>query len=171
MAGNRKPFKNFNHLTSHSSFLEVTSQSWTSKPTLFHSRQALQMFHMKLKDLKQPFRNLNKDVFRNLPARVTAAYDLLRRRQSDALSNPTAATFMAAAEAWTDWYHLSGIEEQFFYQKSRIQWLKLGDRNTCFYFKTTQSRNSKNAIRRLVTAEGVVVTEPGLIKIEAACHF
>ncbi|KAJ4907276.1 Uncharacterized protein Rs2_10934 [Raphanus sativus] len=118
---------------------------------------ALLMFHSKLKALKQPLRNLNKDVFGNLPARVTAAYDLLCCRQSEALSNPNAATFTAAAEAWESWYHLSGIEEQFFYQKSRVQWLKLGDRNNNFYFRTTQSRNSKNAIRRLVTANGVVM--------------
>lgn len=171
VAGNKKPFKFFNHLTSHSSFLDVITTSWTNSPVLFHSRQALLMFHSKLKALKQPLRNLNKDVFGNLPARVTAAYDLLCCHQSEALSNPNAATFTAAAEAWESWYHLSGIEEQFFYQKSRVQWLKLGDRNNNFYFRTTQSRNSKNAIRRLVTANGVVVTEPDLIKIEAACHF
>lgn len=66
---------------------------------------------------------------------------------------------------------MSGIEEQFFYQKSRIQWLKLGDRNTSFYHNISQSRNSRNAIRKLTTAGGDMITEPVLIKIEAACHF
>ena len=69
--GNKKPFKFFNHLASYPNFLDVTSQSWTSTAPLFHSRQALLMFHAKLKNLKLPLRQLNKDVFGNIPARVT----------------------------------------------------------------------------------------------------
>lgn len=109
--GNKKPFKFFNRLTSHTSFLQVTSQTWTTTANLFHSRQALLLFHTKLKNFKWTLRNLNKDVFGNLPARVSAAYEILCQCQNVALVNPNADTFYAVTDVWNNWHHLSGIEE------------------------------------------------------------
>lgn len=42
------------------------------------------------------------------------------------------------------------IEEQFFCQKSRIQWLKYGDQNTNYFHKIVQDKAAKNAIKRLI---------------------
>ena len=69
------------------------------------------------------------------------------------------------------WHHLSGIKEQFFYQKSRVKWLDLGDRNINFYHKTCQTRTSCNTIRRLVTSDGRVLTELADIKKEAVDYY
>lgn len=66
---------------------------------------------------------------------------------------------------------MSGIEEQFFYQKSRIQWLGLGDRNLRFFHRFAQSRNVRNTIRKIVTDDGRILTSPSDIKREAATHF
>lgn len=57
-----------------------------------------------------------------------------------------------------------------YFQKSRVQWLGL-DRNTNFFHKTCQSRNSRNAIRRLVTADGRIITELGDIKAEVVSYY
>ncbi|KAH0852921.1 hypothetical protein HID58_093590 [Brassica napus] len=68
-------------------------------------------------------RSLNRDMYGDLPGRVKQAYEELCARQTEAMQNPQTSTFEAAADAWEHWHHISGIEEQFYYQKSRVQWL------------------------------------------------
>ncbi|WZZ81234.1 hypothetical protein YC2023_101806 [Brassica napus] len=84
--------------------------------------------------------------------------------------HPHTFTFEKASDAWEHWHHISGSEEQFFYQKSSVQWLDLGDRNTNFYHKTCQSRNS-NTLRRLVTAHARVLTALVHIKKEVVSYY
>ncbi|KAH0903606.1 LOW QUALITY PROTEIN: hypothetical protein HID58_043109 [Brassica napus] len=126
-------------------FLEVVERAWNESPPLFHSPSALGMFQEKLKALKFDMRGLNKDLYGDLPG--------------------------PASDAWEHWHHISGIEEQFFYQKSRVQWLGLGDRNSIFFYKVTQNRNVRNTIRRIVTGDGLILTAPADIKMGAAAHF
>ncbi|KAH0863393.1 hypothetical protein HID58_080604, partial [Brassica napus] len=100
-----------------------------------------------------------------------AAYEELCEKQNNALQNPLTSNFEEASDAWENWHHLSGIEEQLFYQKSRVKWLGLGDRNINFYMKTCQTRNSRNTIRRLVASDGRVLTELTDIKVEAVAYY
>ncbi|KAH0926855.1 hypothetical protein HID58_019111, partial [Brassica napus] len=124
-----------------------------------------------LKSLKYEMRSLNRDLFGDLPGRVKAAYEDLCVKQTEAMKNPHTTTFEAASDAWEHWHHISGIEEQFYFQKSRIQWLGLGDRNSRFFHHATQSRNARNTIRKIVTADGRILTSLPEIKQEAAFHF
>lgn len=168
---NMKPFKFFNHLIGHPKFLEVVERVWNESPPFFHSQSALGMFQEKLKALKFDMRGLNKDLYGDLPGRVKLAYEELCARQTEAMQNLQTSTFEAASDAWEHWHHISVIEEQFYYQKSRVQWLGLGDRNSRFFHKVTQSRNIRNTIRRIVTGDGQILTAPADIKMEAAAHF
>ena len=168
---NQKPFKFFTHVVSHPQFLEVVDQVWNSTAPLFHSRTALKKLQDKLKMLKSELRRLNRESFGDLPARVKVALEVLSDKQNNAMRNPCTTTFEEASDAWEHWHHLSGIEEQFFYQKSRVKWLDLGDRNTNFYHKTCQTRTSRNTIRRLITSDGRVLTELADIKKEAVDYY
>ncbi|KAH0872801.1 hypothetical protein HID58_070163, partial [Brassica napus] len=140
-------------------------------PPLFHSRAALGKLQEKLKALKMEMRGLNRDLYGDLPERVKMAYEDLCAKQTEAMESPQTSTFEAASDAWEHWHHISGIEEQFYYQKSRVQWLGLGDRNSRFFHKVTQSRNIGNTIRRIVTNDGEILTTPSEIKREAVDHF
>ncbi|KAH0849456.1 hypothetical protein HID58_096390, partial [Brassica napus] len=88
-----------------------------------------------------------KDLFGDLPSRVKLAYEDLCLKQAVATDLPTTAAFEDVSAAWEHWHHISGIEEQFYFQKSKVKWLGLGDRNNCFYHNVCKARNSKNAIR------------------------
>ncbi|KAH0867071.1 hypothetical protein HID58_074093 [Brassica napus] len=151
---NAKPFKFFTNLTSHPRFLEVVGRIWHEAPPLFHSRAALGKLQEKLKALKIEMRGLNRDFYGDLPERVKMAFEDLCAKQTEAMQSPQTSTFEAASDAWEHWHHISGIEEQFYYQKSRVQWLGLGDMNSRFFHKVTQSRNLRNTIRRIVTSDG-----------------
>lgn len=47
--GNMKPFKFFNHTTSHPRFLEVVEHIWNQSAPIYHSRSVLKLFQEKLK--------------------------------------------------------------------------------------------------------------------------
>ncbi|RID62873.1 hypothetical protein BRARA_E01915 [Brassica rapa] len=108
----------------------MVSRVWNETAPLFHSHSALRRFQDKLKALKSEMRALNRDMFGDLPGRVKQANADLCAKQTEAMQNPQTSTFEAASDAWEHWHHISGIEEQFYYQKSRVQWLGLGDRNS-----------------------------------------
>ncbi|CAL9239425.1 unnamed protein product, partial [Arabidopsis halleri] len=166
---NRRPFQFFNHLATHPQFLEIVAQTWSSSEPLFHSRSALTLLHKKLKSMKEHLRRLNRERYGDLPSRVKAAYEVLCAKQNEALQNPQEETYEAVTEASERWNHLASIEEQF-YQKSRVQWMQFVDQNTSYFHKTEESRAARNAIKRLKSSTGEILTELSDIKAEAVRH-
>lgn len=56
------------------------------------------------------------------------------------------------------------VEESIMRKKFRVQWLKLGDANTAYFFANTKSRIAQNQVRRLIAENGEVIqTEKGII--------
>ena len=66
---------------------------------------------------------------------------------------------------------LACAEEGFLKQKSRIQWIKLGDQNTSFFHKSIKARNARNVIKVITLANGCRIEDPEAIKQEAVAHF
>lgn len=63
------------------------------------------------------------------------------------------------------------IEESYYRQKSRINWLSEGDLNTTFFHRLCQVRASYNAIRCLMSVAGIMVTDPVEMSALAVGHF
>ncbi|KAJ6751096.1 hypothetical protein OIU85_001605 [Salix viminalis] len=55
---------------------------------------------------------------------------------------------------------LSKAEESFFKQRSRMQWLQLGDRNTAFFHRSLLHRHHRNGIHSLLRDDGEEVRDP-----------
>jgi len=91
--------------------------------------------------------------------------------QNQVLANPCTTTFQADADAARKWNHLARLEEQLYRQKSRIQWLEMGDQNTHFYHNACRERAAKNNINILYTEEGEVLMNLSDIKREAIGYF
>ena len=66
---------------------------------------------------------------------------------------------------------LALAEEGFLKQKSRIQWLKLGDQNSNFLHKVGKTRNSRNSINSITLENGSRIEDPETIKQEVINHF
>lgn len=49
-------------------------------------------------------------------------------------------------------------------QKSRCQWVNLGDQNSRYFFNMLQQRKAKNCISQLALANGVVCSDQEEIK-------
>jgi len=62
-------------------------------------------------------------------------------------------------------------EEQYWAQRSRINWLQWGDRNTKFFHATTLQRRQRNQINILRDAHQQWVRDPGQIKDMTTNYF
>lgn len=63
------------------------------------------------------------------------------------------------------------LEEEYWRTKSRVQWLKAGDRNTRFFHSKTKQRRSINRIIHLMNDGGNTLTEPADIHKEVQKYF
>ena len=68
-------------------------------------------------------------------------------------------------------HDLALAEEGFLKQKSRIQWLKLGDHNSNFFHKVIKARNLMNSIKSITLENGYRSEDPETIKQEVVNHF
>lgn len=62
-------------------------------------------------------------------------------------------------------------EEAYWFQKSRVQWLREGDQNTKFFHVYTMQRRRKNSIAKLVTAQGVECNTSSQIEEEIIASY
>lgn len=124
-----KPFKFFNFLTKHPKFYPTVEETWIQAGGYATN---LTQLCWKLKNLKGALRTLNKDNFSNIQERVSATNCLLQAVQVHALQHPSESLFEQERSLHLEWTFLRTIEEAFFRQKSRINWLNEGDHNTFF---------------------------------------
>ena len=87
-----------------------------------------------------------------------ARLDTLQRQIQDSPTDPhLCKEEVMAVKVYGD---LCRAEESFFRQKSRIQWLNLGDQNTEFFFRSVKSRQGRNKIVSFVKEDGSRVDNP-----------
>ena len=132
------------------------------------------MFQMcsKLKLLKSKLKALNNREYDDLPARVKEAKRKLENIQRVILSGQGEPNLTHQEHAAsTNYYMLAGLEENFYYQKSRIKWLKLGDRNTSYFFNSLKRNYHRNNISTLTLEDGIVTTDGSRIKEAVVTYF
>uniref|UniRef100_A0A0D3DP91 Endonuclease/exonuclease/phosphatase domain-containing protein n=1 Tax=Brassica oleracea var. oleracea TaxID=109376 RepID=A0A0D3DP91_BRAOL len=88
-----------------------------------------------------------------------------------ALEAPTETNLLQEREALQKWLFLRQIEESYFRQKSRVNWLKEGDQNTAYFFRVFQTRVSYNSIRTFQLSSGIFISDPLLMSHLAIKHF
>ncbi|KAK3204560.1 hypothetical protein Dsin_018606 [Dipteronia sinensis] len=63
------------------------------------------------------------------------------------------------------------VEEDILRQKSRIQWLKAGDRNSSYFFKAINGKRNRSKIHTITGDDGSLTEGDILVKKEAIHHF
>ncbi|KAM2556504.1 hypothetical protein TB2_013725 [Malus domestica] len=112
----------------------------------------------KLKLIKQQLKRLNKDHVGNV-------YDVVIKSKADLDmcqrlldSNPFHNSLRAQEKIIYDAYvSVLIVEEMFLRQKSRVQWLKAGDKNSSFLFKSISKNRSKNHLVSITRVDGSIV--------------
>ncbi|XP_010445900.1 PREDICTED: uncharacterized protein LOC104728643 [Camelina sativa] len=166
-AGTR-PFKFFNYLTKHPNFLQLVHEAWTQAGSF-----ALNLTDLcwKQKTIKGDLKTINRENFSKIQERVSETNRLLQDVQVQALNQPSQQTFQLEKDLHDKWTFLRDIEESYFKQKSRVNWLKEGDLNTSYFQKICQARASYNTIRSFLLESGDLLLDPCEMSDHAIAHF
>ncbi|KAG7585341.1 Reverse transcriptase domain [Arabidopsis thaliana x Arabidopsis arenosa] len=151
----KKPFKFFNFLLKNQNFLPLICESWHSINVVGSDMYRVAA---KLRDLKKIIREFSKENYSNLEKRVKEALEVLSVAQVRMLSSPSIVNADLELEAARKWDTLSKAEESFFYQKSRITWLDVGDQNSAYFHRMAATRQSINHIHFLDDDAGNRIT-------------
>lgn len=163
-----KPFKFSNYLTKHPNFAQLIQDAWIQAG---NTCQTLTQLCWKLKIIKTGLKLLNKNNYSKIQEIVSETNGLLQNEQVQALQNPSTATFQDERDLHQKWNFLRMIEEIYFRQKSRINWLREGDLNTTYFQIICQTHASYNAIRAFLALNGQWITEPQRMSEHAVTHF
>lgn len=164
-----KPFKFYNYLTKHPDFHQLVQQAWNEAGSNLVTN--LTDLCWKQKQIKRELKLLNKNNFSQIQKRVSEANLLLQDVQVQSLQNPSTALFEKERELLQKWQFLRIIEECYYKQRSRIDWLKEGDQNTAYFFRVVQARLNYNAIRSFFLPSGVLILDQLQMSVHAVNHF
>ncbi|XP_028067860.1 uncharacterized protein LOC114270518 [Camellia sinensis] len=152
----KKPFKFFDFWATHCDFLPSVYGVWRKYI------RGSPMFRVcqKLKTLKPILKELNKKEYSEISTRVGVAKDHLLNSQIKLDKDPLNLTLQETERAaYVKYVDLSKAEESLAHQKSRIQWLGLGDRNCKFFFRNVKGNVNKGRIHSVVLPNGDRVTK------------
>ncbi|XP_077246096.1 uncharacterized protein LOC143885953 [Tasmannia lanceolata] len=115
----------------------------------------------KLKEVRLKIKEWNHQVFGRVDNIVPFIRRDLDHTQSLIASNPgNADLYQAKENLCIDLKFAMEKEESLLRQKSRIQWLNLGDSNSKFFYSAIKSRQNRNNIRATQRADGSSATDP-----------
>lgn len=131
----------------HDDFLSFVKARWDEVNCV--TVNPLFLLQHKLKSLKVHLRQWNKTVFGNIHKAKDKAVTDLEKAQANFDNIPSEEHKMRLNLAHALLKQALVREEIFWLQKSRIQWLNYGDRNTQFFHHFAKVRQQKNFIQRL----------------------
>ncbi|XP_077237281.1 uncharacterized protein LOC143878953 [Tasmannia lanceolata] len=126
----------------------------------------------KLKEVKFQIKNWNRDVFGRIDIKVPILRRSLQRVQQILSSDPTNSVLIAEEnKLLSDLITASSHEESLYRQKSRVQWLDLGDSNTKFFHSFVKNRLNSNSILASNRNDGSISSDPSEIETMFVNHF
>ena len=166
--GRRKtPFKFFSHLADKEDFLVTVAQAWT-----FGVHGSLQFkLSSKLKRLKNVFKSLCKDRGHSSELVLSAKAALLNCQRNIDMNPSDHDLIQEEKTLLAAYLEVAKDEELIFKQKSRILWLKEGDQNTSFFFRTMMNRRNRKKITSIQRMDGSVANSDEEVKSEAIDYF
>ncbi|XP_008227624.1 PREDICTED: uncharacterized protein LOC103327111 [Prunus mume] len=158
---NMKPFRFEAIWLKHEHFNDLIAAVWGSSGSAIH----------KTLNLIEPLKNWNSTVFGHLrqkKARLLAHLDGIQRALC---RGPNLFLKQLEISLMDDFNEVLDHEALFWKQKSMINWLQGGDRNTKFFHLTTVIRSRRNKIERLKNSNGLLVKEAAGMKALAMEYF
>ncbi|XXG68937.1 hypothetical protein AAC387_Pa06g1919 [Persea americana] len=160
------PFKFENKWLLHPSLLEVVSSSWES--TTAGNPQFI-LAH-KLKALKQALKIWIKHTFGQIHNNIHLAEANVLCCQQSFDSSPSDTFWNDLMAAKLGLHDALKAQEIHWKQRSRISWLKEGDKNTKFFHQSAKAKSSFNSIKH-ISVDGLKVDDPLIIQGQAVDYF
>jgi len=164
----RRPFKYFDYWAKHPNFTSIVQHVWDSPVDGFSMYRLVS----KLKMLKGRLKHLNKEVYSNISLRTDEAREALRVAQLELQLDPNNSELADLEKLRRRLFvDLRINEESFYKQKSRVRWLKEGDRNTKFFHLSVKKRQLRNRILSVKNSSGDFITDIDLVPQVFVSYF
>lgn len=162
------PFRFFNFLAEEADFLDLVRSVWTEKIR----GNPMFVFTTKLNKVKAAIIAWKKMRFKNLSEQVFEAKKELEEVQKQIQVNPLCPHLAQKEKVVVRHYSkVARYEESEKHQKSRVQWLKLGDSNTSFFHYSIKERRSRNNISTLKSQNNILLEDDKEIAEECIDFF
>jgi len=146
----------------HNDYADLVKSSWISQN---HNITAA------LAKVQENSITFNQDVSGNIFKRKKHVENRLKGVQSYLERVDSYRHTLLEKELQQEYNHILFQEEMLWYQKSREQWVKFGDKNTSFFHAQTIIRRKRNRIHRLQLSNGIWTSDSSILQEEAQKYF
>ncbi|KAL0395453.1 UNVERIFIED_CONTAM: hypothetical protein Slati_4511500 [Sesamum latifolium] len=156
------------HSPDHPEFIATVEEGWRLNV------EGTTQFKLckKLKGLKNSLKALNRLHYSHISIRAKEADLDLQNAQLHLESNPGDTTVRDSLGALRKKaVFLAEAERYFYYQKAKIQFLKMGDRNTKFFHDMVKRNVAKSSILAITKSDGSTITSEADIGREFVAYF
>ncbi|GLT56373.1 hypothetical protein SLA2020_294170 [Shorea laevis] len=163
-----KPFRVFDAWQQHPQFRKAVEDKWKEiNVEGYAGYRCLQ----KLKKLKDFLKGWNKEVFGNMEIQFKNAAEKVEMIDlKNEVVELEGSEVNQRKESFQEIWEMLRMREAIWKQKSRSEWVKLGDQNTRYFHKVANGRKAQNSIQG-VMSDGHWVEEPDLVKKEVTSYF
>ncbi|XP_021866145.1 uncharacterized protein [Spinacia oleracea] len=166
-----RPFKFFNYMADHPKFLQTVQAGWSTGVHGNGNGNRLTQVWTKLKVVKQGLKHLHQHEFAKLEERIENIRTELSLVQTQLADNSTYVLQWTEKEFSEQLKKFLHVQESAYRQKSRIQWLQIGDSNSKFFFSAMKERQARNSIDVLYDSSGKKLTTMQEIKGEISQFY
>ena len=160
-------FKFFNVWTEHESFMKLVETIWSKE----YGYNKMKQVWSKLKALQPVLKQLNRKEFKYIGNQIEKARMEVTSIQNQLNGQVTDELIMQEKEMLIKLEKWSLIEESALRQKSRINWIKLGDANTKYFSSLIKERNQKKQIRSIMSLQGEMLYDQQGIQEEFVMFY
>ncbi|GKV47369.1 hypothetical protein SLEP1_g54274 [Rubroshorea leprosula] len=163
-----KPFRVMDAWQQHPDFRSFVDDKWKN---LQVEGWAGYICKQKLKLMKDECKRWNKEVFGNVETRwgiLSKDIEALDIKSEEIELDENEVLFRRGC--FQEMWEILRKREALWKQKSRINWIRLGDANTAFFHRCVHARRAQNAMSSILGEDGWV-EEPSRVKEEAVKYF
>ncbi|XP_009612473.1 uncharacterized protein [Nicotiana tomentosiformis] len=151
----KAPFRFFNIWSEHAKFLELIDVNWKKQL----DRDPMQNVWNKLKDLRLVFRQLNQREFQSISLKTEKARKELQCILAELVARYDDSLVIKEKEALMNLQKWNLLGESILRQKSRAQWIQLGDSNSKYFAAVMKERSQRKQIMELNSLSGAKLTD------------
>ncbi|XP_074298902.1 uncharacterized protein LOC141629878 [Silene latifolia] len=163
----RRSFKYYNMRSQVPEFIPCIQSHWN----IYWSGTKMFRVVMKLKSLKKPLKDLNKQLFVDIENSAAHAWKALDAIQNQLKLAPTYASLISKEKEVAGVYRdLQSACYIFFVQKTKATWVNQGDNNIRYFHSILKVRSAKNKVFLIEDHQGIAHTDANQIQA-AFLHY
>eukprot|EP00253_Pinus_taeda_P022559 PITA_22559 len=167
---NRKPFKFEAFSLTHLQFKNMVKSAWES--FIPNGSSTMYKFQQRLKHIKRKIKAWNYTTFGNIFQEKKVLEKSMRELQQKIIRGGRTEELVSQEQVLlTQLEERRKQEELLWKPKSRIRWLKEGEKNTKFFHRTTMQRRINNTISHIQNPQGDRMEKQEEIEKELTNHF